>query len=430
MSSQETKFRWSYLIDIKKLERETNKLLYLGFVISVLVHGLVGVYIEYKQPFRSYRETGREYRRRQIPIKMIFIPQRLTDYYDIRQNVPTEKRPVQKQFGYRIPGIPHLGKRPSSLEAPTVESPVNTNSLVQPIIKSILDAEVSKKIKSFIDPEPFVIERFFTDMKIVRDPYNKSQRLSLKDELINVDDLDTGKYMGVVVQDQNNKQNVEGFIHIPSAVWGVNLTPPDTSRRAIEGLSEALVTYSGIKLHIDGQVQLQSPALSKYPFIYIAADDAFDLSDGEIENLGNYLENGGFAFVEAYGFLPGLPHFMPKGAAPLRKMMKDVLGSKGRIQPIPNDNILYHCYYDFNDGPPFIVKQLLSESAQPADILEGVWMDDRLVAIYSEKGYGASWSRIDVEESIQKIGINIVVLALIQRGGISLKVVDDIAYTR
>ena len=39
---------FSNIIDIQKLEHESRKLLYLGFIIGILMHGIAGIFIAYK----------------------------------------------------------------------------------------------------------------------------------------------------------------------------------------------------------------------------------------------------------------------------------------------------------------------------------------------------------------------------------------------
>ena len=51
--------------------------------------------------------------------------------------------------------------------------------------------------------------------------------------------------------------------------------------------------------------------------------------------------------------------------------------------------------------------------------LEGVWLDNRLVAVYSGKGYALKWRSLSNNEPQLKMGVNMVVFALIQEGGIA-----------
>jgi len=56
--------------------------------------------------------------------------------------------------------------------------------------------------------------------------------------------------------------------------------------------------------------------------------------------------------------------------------------------------------------------------------LEGVWLDERLVAVYSDKGYAIKWKDLANNEPQLKIGVNFVVFALTQAGGIAQQKMD------
>ena len=85
------------------------------------------------------------------------------------------------------------------------------------------------------------------------------------------------------------------------------------------------------------------------------------------KNIAEYLRNGGFAFIEAYGF--DSPNYPPKGAGALKKMLTEALGAKGKLEPIPNNHILYHSFFDLEDGPPRIEKRIVIPSGQVSEIL-------------------------------------------------------------
>ena len=59
--------------------------------------------------------------------------------------------------------------------------------------------------------------------------------------------------------------------------------------------------------------------------------------------------------------------------------------------------------------------------ALPVYFLEGIWLDNRLVAVYSGKGYALKWKDFTNNEPQLKMGVNMVVFALIQEGGIAAR---------
>ena len=50
--------------------------------------------------------------------------------------------------------------------------------------------------------------------------------------------------------------------------------------------------------------------------------------------------------------------------------------------------------------------------------LEGIWIDNRLIAIYSDKGYGLTWSSESAHREQRRMGVNLIVFSLLQRMGI------------
>ena len=55
--------------------------------------------------------------------------------------------------------------------------------------------------------------------------------------------------------------------------------------------------------------------------------------------------------------------------------------------------------------------------------MEAIVIRDRVVAIYSDKGYGAFWQGGGSEPHL-KIGVNFVVFALTQKGSIAQQQID------
>ena len=62
--------------------------------------------------------------------------------------------------------------------------------------------------------------------------------------------------------------------------------------------------------------------------------------------------------------------------------------------------------------------------AQQSYFLEGVFLGDRLVGVYSDKGYVHMWARDFGNEPQLRFGINAVVFALTQEGSIAQQQID------
>jgi hypothetical protein len=53
--------------------------------------------------------------------------------------------------------------------------------------------------------------------------------------------------------------------------------------------------------------------------------------------------------------------------------------------------------------------------------LEGVWIKDRLAIVYSNKGYIVRWTELDNNVPQLKMGVNFIVYALRQEGGLAVR---------
>ncbi|MAO82798.1 MAG: hypothetical protein CMH50_02805 [Myxococcales bacterium] len=256
------------------------------------------------------------------------------------------------------------------------------------------------------------------------------KRIAMREELIDLKALDTGKYKGLIIQDPSDRRSVKGFIYLGTA-WANDLEPTfDSAAKAIPNLVDALNQQTGISAQVDAHLFVDSQELFRTPFVYLTSQQAFELTEREIENLGEYLRRGGFIFADNAN--PTAEY--SQAEASLRKVFRDALRSQGVLQVIPNNHPIYHTFYDF-DGPPVGSELEIPDAggqrglervviAQPSYNLEGVFLGDRLVAIYSDKGYVHTWARNFGNEPQLRFGINAVVFALTQQGSIAQQQID------
>jgi hypothetical protein len=230
-----------------------------------------------------------------------------------------------------------------------------------------------------------------------------------------------------VIIDHSNKQNIRGNISIAYA-WGDHFTPPEQLLRGIINLKEAMNRWTKIETGMESHLFLGTPRLLDMAFVYVTTENSFDLSETEKANVKKYLLNGGFMVIEN----PRPQTEAGPAEAALKQMIRDALGSQARFQPIPISHPIYHSFFDFTDGPPYGSEippiplattgegpKISSFLTKPVFYLEGVWIDERLVVVFSNKGYIAKW--IDMQGNIPqlKMGVNLIVFALTQVGGIA-----------
>ena len=256
------------------------------------------------------------------------------------------------------------------------------------------------------------------------------KRIAMREELIDLRALDTGKFKGLIIQDPSDRRNVRGFVYLGTA-WATDLEPTfDSAAKAVPNLVRALNEQTGITAKVDAHLFVDSQALFRTPFVFLTAQEAFELTAREIENLGEYMRRGGFVFTDNAN---PTAEFSQAEAA-LRQIFGDALRGDGVLQIIPNDHPTYHTYYDF-DGPPVGSELEVQSTGQQRDNesisiarqsyhLEGVFVDGRLVAIYSDKGYVHTWARNYGNEPQLRFGINAVIFALTQEGSIAQQQID------
>ena len=399
----------SDLLDLPLLRRRTRRFLYLGLGVALSCHLGLALYLTLSQ------------REEPVPkpqtVEFLVRQPRMTKPFELKKKRVPQRVMTRRVSTARPEQVRTLSKR---IDRPDVFGTVATVSYSVEDGAALGDevvmpAHSAAQVASFKEP---------------------GKRISMQEEFIDVRALDTGKYKALVIQDPQNRQDIKGFVHLALA-WGTDLEPK--APRAVPKLVEAMNRYTGIEARVDNHLFIDSSELLETPFVYITADDAFEITEKEIESLRRYLESGGFILADngvaelEYG----------PGEASLRKMFKQVLGNKARFRNLPNDHPIYHCFFDF-DGPPpgeeVSRKALVSGErrgvltgdtrgiqhalSKPVHFLEGIYLGDRLVAVYSDKAYGKYWEREYENEPQLKMGVNMVVFALTQQGSIAQQHID------
>lgn len=151
-------------------------------------------------------------------------------------------------------------------------------------------------------------------------------------------------------------------------------------------------------------VEITDDDFFAYPFIFMTGHGNIVFSTLESKRLRTYLENGGFIYVDDdYGI---------DGA--FRREIKKVFPEKELVE-IPYSFGLYHCQYDFSNGPP----KIHAHDEKPAQGF-GIFHNGRLVLYYTyESNPSDGWNDPEVHgDTLEKhyealrFGTNIVVWAL------------------
>lgn len=257
----------------------------------------------------------------------------------------------------------------------------------------------------------------------------QQEALSLKQELLNVGDLDIGRYQAIIIQDPENKKNIKGFFNMTVIDYDLADKNNDRFPTAVEELMRYMRDHTKINAKIEGTtMRLSDTNIMKAPVLYMTGNQAvIQLSDTEKKNLGDYLKNGGFLFAEEIRQSDATNGLDGKDAGvegtpfdrQFKALLKDplVLGSDGsKWQKIPKSHALYTSFWDFDDGPPM-------GGAPGGNVfdLEMLELRGRVAVVFSDLNISWYWGDplADARERGLQFGVNMIVFALTQPGGIA-----------
>jgi hypothetical protein len=393
-------------IDMEKLEHETQKLLLLGLLVAAAFHAALGSYYIFKKTEVKVVKPP--------TMELVIRRPRMTKPFEFKKQRIQQREYKKKEIVTRKP-----------------TADIKTKNIQMNTIGSVTSYDLTTNMGINATSNFFIPEGININVIATREP---EKQISMKEEMISIDDLDTGQFKAMVIQDPNNKQSIKGFIYI-ATLWGAQFEP--AYKRSVVNLSDAVNRYTSIKSKVDKHLFMDSRKLFDTPFVFICVDKLCELTEIEARNFGGYLRAGGFALLDN-----GTPsNEFGASEASLRKMLRDSLGNDAKFLPIPNNHAIYHCFFDF-DGPPqgaeigtsLVGLESPDHNERQASgrvrlnerviYLEGISISDRLVAIYSDKGYSIRWADDYNNDPQLKMGVNMVVFALTQDGSIAQQKMD------
>jgi hypothetical protein len=155
---------------------------------------------------------------------------------------------------------------------------------------------------------------------------------------------------------------------------------------------------------VNGFVEATSEEFFSYPFVFLTGHGNMKFNDAEVDRIRTYLENGGFLYADDdYG--------MDRS---FRREMKKIFPGQNFVE-LPFSHGLYHCFYDFPNGPP---KTHEHDGKIPRGY--GLFHEGRLVVYYTyESNPSDGWNDPEVHgdppqkrQEALRFGTNIVVWAL------------------
>ena len=255
------------------------------------------------------------------------------------------------------------------------------------------------------------------------------EALSLRHELLNVGDLDIGRYQAILIQDPDDKRAIRGFFNMTVIDYDIADKNRDRFPTAVEELMRYMRDHTEINARIEGTtLEFSDPRIMDAPLLYMTGNDAvLQISNTEKTNLGEYLKNGGFLYAEEIRQADADTKLDGKEAGvsgtpfdrQFKALMKDplVLGSDGsKWQKMPKSHELYYSFWDFPDGPP-----MGGAPAGNVFDLEMLELRGRVAVVFSDLNISYYWGDplADARERGLQFGVNLIVFALTQPGGIA-----------
>jgi len=176
-------------------------------------------------------------------------------------------------------------------------------------------------------------------------------------------------------------RNVLGFgarslFEMPTMVYD---GPWEARKGATSRLAWELMKRTSVEAKLEqAEVRLSSPTLFETPFLYMSGDGAFQpFSNEDADRLRRFLLFGGFLFID--GNLEAGNGFDQS----VRREMARIF-PEWPLATLPQDHTLFKSFY-LLDGRWGRV--------QNKTFVEGVTVDNRTVAVYSQNDVGGAWMR-------------------------------------
>ena len=213
-----------------------------------------------------------------------------------------------------------------------------------------------------------------------------------------------------VITDPADKQKTRGYAPIALA-WGRQIRPPENYNRVLINLKKAMDNWTEVYTTLNTHLPIESGLLLETPIIIITTEDDFSLTMIERMNLKEYFDKGGFVVCDN---ARGTKRMNPVEKS-FKRMINETLGKEAQFRPIPESHYIYHCFFDFEEGPPSVVTGQIINTG----LIEGVWYKNRLTAVYSNMGYTRKWNNDTGNIPQLKFGVNMIIFSLVREGSIA-----------
>ena len=178
-----------------------------------------------------------------------------------------------------------------------------------------------------------------------------------------------------------------------------------------ENLIDTIARYTTIDVAPLGvNVKLSSPELFNYPFVWMTGHLPVRFTDAEAQHVKRYVGRGGFLMIDDHNHdITGVFH---------KTVTEEIERLFGKMTRLKNDHPLYHCFFEFGNGPPNTHQELNSWGDDLLHkYLDAVIVNGRIGLLYSNKDYSSEWNfhpdqKRFMQQDPTKFAVNLVVYAL------------------
>ena len=234
-------------------------------------------------------------------------------------------------------------------------------------------------------------------------------------ELLRIEDLvRADREKAVIILDVYSRRDTRGFVKFtPLRLNGVGGYGLDGQggKPVLEDVARYVRDHTQVQAQLHGfpVEYFNSPPLRKDPLHFFFPGIQRGSTNGpravlgeeELVFLGEYLRGGGSLFIDA-GQGPGDHRFLQAMVA----MLKRVIGSEGRLFPLPANHAVYHAFYSYENGFPGELKRPIADipgshwyypdqapcTGQTPRGLYGVEWQGQTVAVISDLALHRGWS--------------------------------------
>ena len=188
----------------------------------------------------------------------------------------------------------------------------------------------------------------------------------------------------------------------------------DSGQLVPANLIHSLALYTDMPLEPEGVVvDLDSPDLFRYPFVFLTGHLPVRFTAAEASNLHAYVERGGFLFIDDHNHdIDGAFH------RTVTAELERIFGTDS-LEQLPTEHELYSAFFRFEDGPPTTSHELngWGDGLIHEHLFAVRAPDNRIGVLYSNKDYTSEWSyhvqnKRFLAEDNTRFGVNVILYAL------------------